>query len=536
MYTLLIVDDEPLVRNSISTIIDWDSLGFTEIYQAEDGIEALEACRKYKVDLVLTDIVMPFMDGLELSKELGEEFPDIHVVVLTGHEEFEYAKQSVDLGVKNYILKPVGAATLYGKMKEICKKLNIEASQKQYIAEMKLKINQSMPALREKFLYTLACTPNGTPYNLEERIQTLELPLQSKSYLTAIVEVDLTKVEDTDQELFIFTGKNITIDCIGQNHCVFDNNNNKVVIVFCLDEFGDEGKQIAYSTMQVIQKAIYSVLKVPITCALGSVVEVIDELSVSFNEAERALDCMYSLGDNKVYDVSDLDYIEKSFYYPFEGMQRLIYCVKFLTDREIREAVGEIRKILLLSKNLSHANIKMVFIELITSLLKELSSVKQVATSVWNEGFSLYQGLENMQSVPDIICGLQEFAVHVSAELHQQQSNSSQLIIQKTMKYIEEHYGDESISLSSAADHVSVSTGYLSALFKKEGKMNFVEYLTKVRMEKAMELLKNTDKKTYEIAYAIGFANPHYFSISFKKYSGMSPSDYRGTHVDRGNI
>ena len=126
MYTLLIVDDEPLVRNAISTIIDWDSIGFTTIYQAEDGLEALEICRKHQIHLVLTDIVMPFMDGLELSKALSEEFPDIHVVVLTGHEDFEYAKQSVDLGVKNYILKPVGASTLYSKMKEICKKLNID--------------------------------------------------------------------------------------------------------------------------------------------------------------------------------------------------------------------------------------------------------------------------------------------------------------------------------------------------------------------------------------------------------------------------
>jgi two-component system response regulator YesN len=167
-----VVDDEELVRNAITTIIDWDTLGFSNIYQAEDGLEALELCRKQKIDLVLTDIVMPFMDGLELSSALKHEFPDIHVVILTGHEDFEYAKQSVDLGVKNYILKPVGASTLYVKMKEICKKLNIEASQKQYIAKMRSQIYQSMPILQEKF-YT-----HWFVHSMEiKRIQKIEFRL-----------------------------------------------------------------------------------------------------------------------------------------------------------------------------------------------------------------------------------------------------------------------------------------------------------------------------------------------------------------------
>ena len=118
MYTLLIADDEPLIRNGVKKIIDWESLGFSRIFMAEDGVEALEIIRNNKVDLVLTDIAMPFMTGLELSEILAKEFPQIHVVILTGYEDFEYAQQSVDLGVKNYILKPVGAETLYNKIKK----------------------------------------------------------------------------------------------------------------------------------------------------------------------------------------------------------------------------------------------------------------------------------------------------------------------------------------------------------------------------------------------------------------------------------
>lgn len=530
MYTLLIVDDEPLVRNAISTIIDWDSIGFTTIYQAEDGLEALEICRKHQIHLVLTDIVMPFMDGLELSKALSEEFPDIHVVVLTGHEDFEYAKQSVDLGVKNYILKPVGASTLYSKMKEICKKLNIEASQKQYIAKMILQIHQSMPALQEKFLYTMVCTQYGQSDHLEDRIRSLEIPLDSQQYMVGIVEADLTKAENSDIELFVFTEKNITQDCIGSQHCIFDDNNNKVIIVFNLDSFGDDGHFIAYSTLQVIQKAVTAVLKVNTTCALGSEVRKLKDLYHSYHEASTALDCKYSLGANKVYDISDLDYIEKAFFYPFEGIKDLIYSIKFLQKEDIEKSMAGIYDDLLCSKNLSSSNIKMVFIEMITSLLKELSGVRQVSKDVWGEGFALYNGLEDMSSSEEILKKLLSFSIKVSRELQQLQSNSGQMIIQNAKDYIGSHYGEEELSLSTVAEHVSVSTGYLSGLFKKEAKINFVEYLTNIRMEKAMELIRNTDKKTYEIAYETGFSNPHYFSVSFKKYCGMSPSDFRSKH------
>ena len=172
MYTLLIADDEPLIRNGVKNIIDWESLGFSKILLAEDGQEALDLIRKNKVDLVLTDIVMPFMDGLELSKVLSEEFPEIHVVILTGHEDFEYAQQSVNLGVKNYILKPVGAQSLYKKMSEICKKLHIQNKQKEYISSMK-KQPIRISILRAQLLNRLVCMPDQ---NVNKQIERGQKP------------------------------------------------------------------------------------------------------------------------------------------------------------------------------------------------------------------------------------------------------------------------------------------------------------------------------------------------------------------------
>lgn len=528
MYSLLIADDEDLVRNAISTIIDWESLGFTEIYQAEDGEEALEICRSHKIDLVLTDIVMPFMDGLELSTILNQEFPNIHVVILTGHENFEYAKRSVDLGVKNYILKPVGASTLYAKMRAICKTLDMEADQKEYIAKMRSQIRESMPILKEKFLYTLVCTEHGDKKNLQERIESMDISLGDQGNIVGIVEIDLSQTSNSDIELFIFTAKNIAQDSIGGGHCVFDDNNNCIIIVFNLTDFEEEGQFIAYNSLQVIQKAISAVLKIPVTCAMGSRVDTIGELYNSYREARTALDCKYSLGVDRVYDINDLDYIEKAFYYPFDGIKDLIYSIKFSEQAEIEQAMNAIVQMVFGSRRLSISNIKMVFIETITSLLKELSNIKKISPGLWNDGFALYNQLEQMNSSDQVVSEILQFAYRVSDELHSNHTNSCRQMVDHVETYIKEHYQDETLCLSSAAEHAAVSTGYLSAIFKKETGRGFVEYLTDVRMEKAMELLKTTDRKSYEIAYDVGFSNPHYFSTAFRKYIGLSPSEFRG--------
>ena len=389
VYTLLIVDDEELIRTAVSSIIDWGSLGFSAIYQADNGRSALEICRKHKVDLVLTDIVMPFMDGLALSEALKIEYPEIHVVILSGHEDFEYAKQSVDLGVKNYILKPVGASALYTKMKEICKKLHIESSQKEYISQMKSRLHQSIPIMQEKFLYVLVCTQYGKQKDLQEKIKALELPLTSQQYIVGIAETDMSQIDNADVELYLFITKNIIKDIIGDSHCLFDDNNNQIVIIFNAELFQEDAQRIIYDTLQVIQLAVNNVLKVNVTCAEGSLVTAPEDLCRSYLEASTALDCRYSLGYNRVYYINDLDFIEKSFFYPIDGIKDLINSVKFLTIPDIERSMKIIYSDLLTSKNLSSPNIKMVFIEIISDLLKEQSSSKQVSDSVWNMGFAL---------------------------------------------------------------------------------------------------------------------------------------------------
>ncbi|SCP99657.1 response regulator [Anaerobium acetethylicum] len=531
MYTLLIVDDEALVRNAMSKMIDWESLGFSRILQAEDGRDALRILESEKVNMVMTDIAMPFMDGLELTKIIYEEYADIYIVILTGYGEFEYARKAIKYGVKNYILKPVGAATLYEEMKKICTHLNFAVQQKNYISEMKSQLYRSLPELRENVLYSLICVQESDKEKCMKRARGLDINFLGGNFIVGIVDPDFSEVNNDELELFTFAVKNITMDVIGDKHYIFDDGNNRIIVLFQFEDEMEDIRSIVYATMQVIQKIIFSITDIETTCSLGGIADRPEDLCRSFSQAEKAMECKYSLGSKEVYDIQDIEYVEKSFYYPAYEITELIYAVKFLSREDIISIFEKIKVTIFRDRNIAITNIKMIYIEMMVSILKELSEIKQLSDGIWQHGMNLFQDIQNMQAFDQELQVVLDFAVAASRELQSIQNKNTKTMLNKIQEYVEENYADEELSLMTAADHTGVSTGYLCALFKKEAGTNFVKYLTTVRMNKAKELLITTNKLTYEIAFDTGFSNPHYFSTTFKKCVGITPSEYRERYL-----
>lgn len=528
MYKLLIVDDEKLIRSSISSIIDWNSLGFSEVYEAEDGEQALEIAIDKKPNLVLTDIKMPFMDGLELTKQLNKYLPDSYIVILSGYDEFELAQDAIALGVKDYILKPIGAKTLYEKISKLCKEINLDANKRNYLSQMKTQLHQSLPLLRERLLNMLICIP-GNNDRIIDKLNSLKISFRLAPYTVCVVEPDLSNIPPRDSEIYHFAVKNIIYDTIGRSYYVFSDNDNRIIIVFHSSPYitSTENRNIISLTLQVIKNNVNYHLNIPLTSSMGITAETIYKLYSSYTEALSALECKYTIGKNNVYDIYDLDYIKQEFFYPFDSSGYLLEAIKAGDINNIKTTLASISNILKRKETLSWVNIKLIFIEMITSTLKILVKTNDISCSTWAEGISLYDSIEKSDTIDEIIEDVQSFCIEASEKLALTRNNSNYNIIAKVKNYINNNYKHEELSLNSAAEYASVSSVYLSSLFKKETGINFKTYLINKRMDKAIELLNTTNFKTYEIAHLVGFSNPHYFSISFRKYTGKSPTDYR---------
>lgn len=528
MYKILIVDDEDIIRKSMVKIIDWKTLGFDEVYDAENGLDALEILKTKEIDLVLADIKMPFMDGLELSAIIKKDFPKVSVVIISGHDEFHMAQQAILHGVLDYILKPIGDVSLSEKILEIKAKLDKKKSEIQYINKIKDQLHQNLPFLREQFLNTFVCTP-GLKILSDSRLDFLKIKTSGGPFCVCVIDPDSGITDEEDGEIYLFAMKNIVHESVGDDHPVFSDSLRRIVILFSYSFLPAdvEPRGLIYDILSAISKSFEAFLSKSATFAMGSTVSGTGELYSSYCESLIALDCKYTLGKGKLYDIYDLKYHDPGFINPLTLVDELLIHVKSCQTNMLQEDFNKISAELI-SKRASASNGKIVFIQIITELLKIVAENLLYDENSLSGGLEIYTAIDKMQTADEMSFAVLNFAKFISEKIRETTSMSSKSSVSKAMEHIRNNFSDESLSLESTASVVSVSPGYLSTLFKRESNVNFSDFLTRIRMEKAMELLMTTDMKAYEIAHATGFTNPHYFSISFKKYTGKTPSQFKG--------
>ena len=228
MYKILIVDDEDIIRRSIVKILDWKKLGFEEVFDASNGLEALEILKSESIDLVLADIKMPFMDGLELSKIIKNDFPKTSVVIISGHDEFQMAQEAILHGVMDYILKPLGDESLSMRIHEIKEKLDKKRTEQQYINKIKDQLHQNLPLLREQYLNTLVCTPGDKSIS-DVRLEFLKISLSGGPFCVCVIEPDFIVSDNEDSEIYLYAMKNIVHESVGDNHPHFSDSFRNIV-------------------------------------------------------------------------------------------------------------------------------------------------------------------------------------------------------------------------------------------------------------------------------------------------------------------
>ena len=528
MYKLLIVDDEEIIRRAIARILEWEGLGFSPVQQAEDGRQALAMALEEKPDLILADIQMPFMTGLEMAQALREPLPDTAVVILSGHNEFQLAQQAIGLGVMDYILKPLGAASLTRQMKEIRVRLDARRRETEYLVKARSRLRQSLPVLRESCLNALVCAPGGARDALR-RLEQLECPLETGPFTVCVIEPEPDRMPPEDAELHAFAVKNITMESLGERHPVFSDPQGRIVAVVCHGALppGSEPREMVPEILEVIRNSVGVFLGTSATVGLGTTAATAEDLHASWLEALAALECKYTLGTGHIFNVYDLDYLDTEFIYPFDACNAFLAHLRTLSPDGSARDLADIGRALRTHKA-SPANCKLVWIQLVTELLKLLAETQTDAPALWQEGLALFTALERSHSMEANLAILEPYTRKVARALSEARAKSTTSLVAKAKAFVDAQFARDDLSLETAAAHINVSPGYLSALFKKEAGVNFIDYLTRVRMEQAMTLLRTTDLRGYEIADRIGYANPHYFSVAFRKYTGRSPSEFKG--------
>lgn len=529
-YKLLLVDDEAEVRHGVLEKIEWGKYGFEVVGEAENGKEALEIADKTNPDVIITDIKMPFMDGLELAKIARERFPTIKIIVLTGFDEFEYAQKAIKVNVTEYILKPISSSELISIIIKIKEQIDKEIAEKENIEALREYYNRSLPILKEKFLVSLI-TSTMRKEEIEEKAKSYNLNLAGKSFLVSILSIDKTSEKWNEKELVKFAVLNIVEESINkyETGIAFLHNEQIAIVTVYTDEDRETVTNKAFKFLEELRQTIEKFLKITVTIGVGNICNEIIYIHQSYENANSVLDYRLIMGNDRIIWIEDIE-PESTKKVIFDELKEhgLVSAIKVGTNEELALNIDNLFEGITDSKT-SLKDYQIYLMEMLTAILKAARNSGVDIDSVFGEGSNLFFDFYKLTSIDEVKQWLKTISIRIMEHIAKDRMDTSKLLVENAKNFVKEMYYDSEITINKICDYLHISPTYFSFIFKKETKITFINYLTQVRMDAAKELLRNTNLKSFEIAEKVGYSEPNYFSYSFKKRFGLSPSEYRNS-------
>lgn len=545
MYKLILVDDEEEVRKGMLHKIDWAAHGFEVAGEAENGHEALAFAEKTPPDVVVTDIKMPFMDGIELSKALCEKYPTVKIIILTGFDEFEYAQKAINLNVVEYILKPISSKEFTEMLDKVKRDLDEEFAQKENVEALRRHYQESLPILREKFLSSLI-TSHVTDAEFLEKNNSYQTGIDGDFYLVSVVSNDAVSAEETeasvvsevmfdphkDKKLLKFAMLNVTGEVAAKYKLgpAFLHDDNVVVILSFRNTEKDEAINRVLAAFEEVRQCIEKYLRFTVTIGVGTFCTSPADLSRSYRNAINALEYRLILGNNKVICIQDVEPKCREKVEFDELKERLLMsAIRVGNADEIEGTIhGLFRDIIELK--VSFKDYQIYLLEMLTTILKVARDLCVDMDCLFGRNHNLFMEMYGFTDIHEVRSWITGICLKIISYISKERKDTCKLIVKKAKKYIQEHYHESDTSIDKVCKHLYISPTYFSTIFKRETKLTFVSYLTQTRMEAAKELLRTTTLRASEIAEKVGYSDPNYFSICFKKYHSVSPTTYRNHH------
>ena len=552
MYKLILADDEEDVREGLLQLIDWESVGFAVADTAENGKEAAEMVEKHVPDVVVTDIQMPFMNGLQLAEWIRGHYPATKIIILTGYEEFEYAQKAIRLGIDEYILKPFSAAELADILRKVKEQIDAELAEKENVQLLTEHYRKNLPVLQSLFLSSLV-SRRLRETEIQEKSQHYGLDLNGSEYMVSVLRIDAApgrkeaagngggdktrmasgsiSLKDTnDTQLRLFAVYNIA-DEIVKGHPADKAfiHHDEVVLLSIRRHEGSE--DLAARTLQLLEEIRFSVerfLKLTVTIGAGRAAARLNDAVTSYEEALKALDYRVILGGNKVIWIED---VESREYVPLAvdelKEKELVRCLKVGSDQELEQLLEDMFGVLADNK-VSYQDFQVYLLEMLTAVIKVAKDSHADLDKLFGEGPGFLGTFAKFAHADEAKAWFLDICMKLKHSIASDRQSSYNKLVEEAKEYILANYGDHDLSIAKVCRHLHISAGYFSNIFKKETKTTFVSYLLGVRMEAAQRLLAATDLKAFEIAERVGFSDPNYFSFCFRKKFGISPKEYRG--------
>ncbi len=533
MFNVFLVEDEVVVREGIRKNIQWEQYGFHYAGDASDGELALPLIRQIQPDLLITDIKMPFMDGLSLIELVREELPKTKIVIISGYDDFSYAQQAIKAGVEQYLLKPIIKEKMVETLIMIREKMEAEQKQQEYIESFRRETQEYENYARRRFFEQIV-TGGLSVSEISETSKTMGIDLNAPFYNLVLFSLSSTEydgsIPESYTDVLAAVQNKVTELIINHPEWILFRWNITTYAVLVKGNQDD----IALRTNQCVEiiqhRCSLADGDIDWHISYGTPVSRLSAIPVCFNEASRILSYRYLCPNEHILSEASIrNCRRKNGSRTDTGKDEIgqVLVRNFLssgTEKEIDHFMDQ----LLLSAGEEAVSLPL-FCRYLTmtiyfAAVKYLDSIGCRADSFWSIEL---QPSDNV-STPDKVRQYARQVMGKAIEMRDRESTKQQRdLVRQAINYISEHYHEESISLDRVSKNVNISPNYLSAIFSQEVGQTLIEYITCKRIDEAKRMLRQTEKRSSEIAFSVGYKNPHYFSFVFKKVTGLTPSEYR---------
>lgn len=534
MLKLLIVDDERLDREGLKEQIDWGKFGISEVETAKNGFEAINIMNTFKPDILITDIKMPGMSGLELAEKAVIIMPRIKIVFVSGYDDFEYVRNALKIRAYEYILKPVDSEELINVLKQIISEILEERRVEQEKTILLNNIKESEVILKKNLLLDLV---NGSLKleNIWDEIEKLNIKINKGYYYVVILEIDdykyilqmkgIQKINEIHENIIEILKGIIRTDCLIEYIQIQP---WRYILVFSMNARANE--EIDNNDCVAISEEIIAKMKTKydtsLTIAIGNSVNKIEDINISYSNSCQAIVPKLYKGKGKVL-LFQPKVKDKSENIDFQNIcNELMQAIKSFDINRANYFINYLFESFSKCNILNEKYIINCSINILSRIEIILLDMNEQKEDIFGENVILWSNIIEYDALPDVMGIMKDIFQKIISYLENKNSNKKRKLVKLVIKYIDDNYSKD-LTLKDIANHFYYSPNYLGALFKEEIGKGFADYLTEVRMKKAAELLKQTQLKAYEVAGMIGYKNLSAFINQFKINFEVTPKEYR---------
>ena len=518
---VIVADDEEIIRTGVVELIPWERLGYEVVGDAEDGEDALALIHELRPDVVITDIKMPFLTGIDLLREIRTMPEPPYTILLTGYDEFKFAQEAVNNGAYAYLLKPIEPAELEKILSDIKADYDKKQAVRGYLKEL------STESCFKKQLFGLSEADEIARVLREYGFEPEEL-----FFSALIFEIDdYERLSQAEYTNWIESAKALMFEAIrsesgrGSRTVISENRG----FAFTIVTWEEDREKLKHSNAQLVQAIRRQIAgkDISLTVAAGGICAGTKQIRTSYEEAIKALSMKFIVGQNR--DIFFDDFADRIEQQKDETLDigdiagRLSFESREAVTASFDRIIDGIRQ----KGAYSALYLQLVITNIYIGALQMLRKAEVDVEKTFGNPLRKYEAVLQHETVEERVSGLKALILEMYAVVESSRQNAFSGAIAQAEAYIIDRFSEKGLSLTDVTRHIAASQAHFCVEFKKKTGETFVDYLTRIRMEKARELLTLSDRKVYEIAEMVGYDNATYFSTLFKKHYGISPSEFK---------